>query len=144
MNARAYLEQIEKIDVMINNKIVEAEQWWTRATGTTVPTEGERVQTSSGKQKMADAVDRYIELMEEVNVAIDKLVNTRKEIISTIEQLPTVEYDILHMKYIQGKDLVEIGEKYKRSRSWAKDACKKAVKQVQEVLDARGNDYGSM
>ena len=73
MKAQDYLKQLKMIDVMIDNKISEREHWFSIACNTTAQYGGERVQTSGSKQKMADAVEKFVDMGEEINRKIDEL-----------------------------------------------------------------------
>lgn len=141
MRAKEYLRQLEKLDKMIQNKMVEQEQWKNIATGVTAQM-GERVQSSGSQQKMSDAVNRYIDLEAEINDCIDNLIDTKKDIISVIEQLPAVEYDVLHKVYVQYLTLDDVADIYGKTYSWATTAHGRALKHVQEILDKRGVIYG--
>ncbi|MGN0472229.1 MAG: hypothetical protein ACI4F8_05235 [Lachnospiraceae bacterium] len=152
MRAKQYLQQIEKIDKIIQNKIIEKEQWFAIATNTTSQIGGERVQSSVSQQKMADATERYFEISQEIDRYIDSLINTKKEVISTIEQLPPTEYDVLHKVYIgiivsdddpkmvRYLSLEEVADMYKKSYPWATSVHGRALKHVQDILDERKND----
>lgn len=142
MRSQDYLRQIAKIDKLIENKLIEKEQWKAIATGTTASSEGERVQASGSQQKMADAVCKYIEIEEEINQCIDRFVSVKQDVIRTIEQLPPVEYDILHKVYIQYKQLYEVADIYRKSYTWAKSTHGRALKSVQKILDERGQKNG--
>lgn len=138
MKAQDYLKQLKMIDVMINNKIAEREHWFSIACNTTAQYGGERVQTSGSKQRMADAIDKFVDMGEEINRKIDELCNKRKEIVETIEQLKSVtEYDLLFMVYVQYKTLQDVADKHDRSYSWATSAHGTALAHVQEILDER-------
>lgn len=149
IKAKDYLKQVEKLDKMIKNKMLEVEQWKAIATGTIASNDGERVQSSGNQQKMSDAVCRYVEIEKEVNAAIDRLIDAKKEVIETIEQLPVIEYDVLHKIYI-GKDvdgdteymtLYEVADHYKKTYSWATSVHGRALKMVQNILERRnGSD----
>lgn len=137
LKARDYLNQIRKLDTLIRNKQYEVMQWKALATGTTVPTTGERVQTSGCKQKMADAVHRYIEIEAEIMAEIAKCVEVKREIIRTIEQLPATEYDLLHKVYIQKKTLYEAIDGTDRTYSWVTTVHGRALKHLQDILDQK-------
>lgn len=138
MNAKDYLRQVNKLDKLISNKIIEKEQWKAIATGITARSDGERVQASGSQQKMADAVCKYVELENEIDRYIDALIDAKKEVISTIEILPPVEYDLLHKIYIQDKTLDEVADRYKKTYSWATTVHGRALKHVQNILNMRG------
>ena len=140
MKAIEFLRQVDKLDRLIANKIIEMERWKALAMGTTVCTEGDRVQSSGSKQRMQDAVCRYITIEEDINQYIDELVDKKQEVISTIEQLPTNEYDILHKIYIQHIRLHDVGENWDgetRSTTWVKKIHRKALSSLQRILDER-------
>lgn len=136
--AQIYLEQVEKFDSIIRNKLIERQQWKDIALGITANMEGERVQSSGAKDKMASAVERCVDMEAEINSMVDKLIDTKKDVIQTIEQLysPT-EYNVLHMRYIQYKSLQEIADHYGNDYNWAKVTCKRACNHVQAILNKR-------
>ena len=135
--AKEFLRQPKKLDKMIENKLIEKEQWKAIATGTAAQMGGERVQSSGSQQKMADAIGRYIDIEKEINETIDKLIDEKKDVISVIEQLELTEYDIMHMVYIQYLTLEEAAMAYCNSYSWATTIHGRALKNVQKILDER-------
>lgn len=147
MKAKEYLLQVSKIDKLIANKLIEKEQWRTIAQGTTAGSDGERVQSSGSQQKMADAVHKMLEIEEEINRYIDKLINTKLDIVQTIEQLPHTEYDLMHKMYIgifeEGSgntiylNCYDIADVYNKSYSWAKKVHGRALKKVQAIIDKK-------
>ena len=133
MKAKDYLGQIKKIDRLIDNKLAEVEHWKAVASGTTAQSEGERVQAMGSKQKMADAVARYMDMEAEINA--DRLVDIRQEVIKTIEQLPAIEYDVLHKIYVQYKEFYEIADVMKKSYSWVTTIHGRGLAKVQKIID---------
>ena len=137
MNAKDYLLQIQKLDRLIENKLMEVAHWKAVATGTTVCSEGDRVQSSGSKQKMADAVCRYLHMEDEINAAIDRLVDIKQEIIATIELLPIDEYDLLHKVYVQGMEMYEAAAEMDKSYRWATSVHGRALAKLQKILNER-------
>jgi DNA-directed RNA polymerase specialized sigma24 family protein len=137
MNSKAYLLQIRKLDTLINNKLAEVDHWKEVACGTSAYSEGERVQTSGNKHKMASAIEKYIDIQKEIDAAIDRLVDMKQEVIRTIEVLPTAEYDVLHKYYVQGMDFYQIADAMDKSYSWATSVHGRALAHLQRVLDER-------
>lgn len=146
--AKEFLGQIKKINVMIENKIAEVEHWKSVALGIVpsgvdikvngVVQQMDKVQASGSQQKMADAICKYIDLQAEINADIDNLIDTRKNIIETIELLEAEKYDLLHKVYVQGFTLDEVAEVYGFSYSWATTLHGRALKDVEKTLDERG------
>ena len=139
MDAKTYLRQLKKLDKLIENKLAEKRHWQDIALGggSSFPS-GDKVQTSGSQQKMADAVCKYINIEEEIDQCIDQLVDTRREVISTIENLNVDEYDLLHKIYVQYMTLNEAADAMdKRSYSWATTVHGRALQHVQKILDCR-------
>lgn len=150
--ATEFLLQIRRVDRIIENKIAEKEQWKALSLNTVAapPADtGVRVQSSGDHQRMASAIERYIVIDEEINKWVDELVKIKRDVTSVIEQLDTVEYDVLHKMYVGQVNvddprvrvkywtLNEIAELYDRSYNWAKAKRGQARKNVQKILDSR-------
>lgn len=136
--AQRYLEQVEMLDVIIKNKLIEQRQWMDIALGITANMEGERVQSSGSQSKMADAVNKCVDMEAEIDSMIDRLIDTKREVIQTIEQVDSpIEYNVLHMRYIQFRDLQEIADHYGKEYSWATTTHGRAIASVQKILDGR-------
>lgn len=108
------------------------------ALGVTAILNSDRVQTSGRKSKMAEAVEKCVDMEAEIDSLIDRLIETKKDVVATIEQVENpVEYDVLHKRYIQKIGLQGIADAYGMEYSWATTTHGRAVKSVQEILDAR-------
>ena len=136
-DARHFLGQLRKLNRMINNKMVEKEQWLSIAMHTTAHSEVERVQSSGSQEKIADAVAKAVDMEAEIDRAIDHLIDTKEEIIKVIEQLEYDEYDFLHKVYVQDIALKKVALMNGRSYSWATTMHKNALQKVQEILNGR-------
>ena len=136
--AQIFLEQPEKLDIQIRNKLIEKKQWHDIALGITANMEGERVQASGARSKMAEAVDKCVDMEAEIDSLVDELIDTKKEVIQTIEQLDSpIEYNVLHMRYIQYLSLQEIADHYHKDYSWATTTHGRALKSVRKVMEKR-------
>lgn len=136
IEAKSYLLQVERLDSRIANKLIERQQWRDIALGITANIGGERVQSSGGQQKMSEAIEKCLDMENEINSLIDELIETKKKVVDTIEKIysPT-EYKILHMRYIQHISLKEIAIKLNREYSWVTTTHGRALKSVQNILD---------
>lgn len=138
MEAKEYLKQVEKLDLRIKNKLIEQQQWRDIALGITANMDGERVQSSGAKTKMADAIEKCVDMEAEIDSLVDILIDTKKEVIQTIERLDSAtEYNVLHMRYIQYLTLQEIADHYGRDYGWATTCHGRALKSVQAILDGK-------
>ena len=134
MTAHEYLEQIADLDELIKSKVLYIGKLKNEAQGTSVKLEGERVQSSGSKQKMANTVVKYVHIEQG---ELQELRERRREIIRTMAMLPALEYDVLFKYYALGYKLNGIAKAYNRSYQWARDKRKHALKLLQRILDER-------
>ena len=137
MKSKDYLKQLEKLDTMIQNKLIERAQWKAIALNVTSHSDGERVQSSGSQQKMADAVDRCVDMEREIDSLVDRLIDLKREITQIIEQLNTAEYDVLHKLYIQGMTFDEVAQLKDKSKSWVTTVHGRALKNMDCLLKER-------
>lgn len=134
--AQIFLEQPEKLDAVIENKLIEKQQWRDLALGITAQMGGERVQSSGSKSRMADAVEKLIDTEAEIDSYIDELIAVKKNVVAVIEQLDSpMEYKVLHDRYIKLMSLQEIAEKYNKEYTWVTTTMGRAIKSVEAILD---------
>jgi DNA-directed RNA polymerase specialized sigma subunit len=137
VNAKDFLRQIKKLDRLIENKLIEAQQWREIATNTTTNLSGEKVESSHNPQRISDAICTYMDLEMEARRCVDELVKAKKDVISVIEQLNAMEYDVLHKVYVQFLTFDEVAIACDRTTSWATTVHGRALKHVQTILDQR-------
>lgn len=138
MKAQEYLAQLETIETKIRNIQFDIMQLKELALSITPSYEGEVVQSSGNLQRMASVADRWMDKEREMNETIDKLIDMKLEIASTIEHLKKPkESGVLHMLYIQKKSFKEIALAYDKSVSWATSVHGRALQSLQKELDAR-------
>jgi uncharacterized protein with PhoU and TrkA domain len=134
LEVKEFLNQVKKLDIQIKNKLIEKQQWYDMAIGITSNMEGERVQSSGSQSKMADAIAKCVDMEAEINRLVDKLIDTKREVIHTIEQLESpTQYNVLHLIYIQGKTLQEVADDYNMSYDWAATTHGRALKNVDVI-----------
>ena len=123
MRAHKYLNQMNRLEAMVNNKLKEKQQvmelWMKAGDG-------------SGK---ARAQLRRLE--REIDAAIDRLVDLRMEAMDLLERLPTDEYKVLHQYYVQGRTMEVIAASQNISVRQAYNIKAKAMERIQGMLDAR-------
>lgn len=137
MKAKEFLRQLEKIDAIVRNKQIEKAMLWDIATNTVATMHGERVQSSGNPQRMASASDARLDLEREIDECLARLAETKRDVIGVIEQLNTTEYDLLHKIYVQHIQLCDVAIKIDKSYSWVTTVHGRALKHVQNILDAR-------
>lgn len=117
MDTKAYLKQIERLDRMIQNKLVEIYQLKTIACNATVSNENERVQTSADKDRLGSTVAKIIDLEKETDILVTDFVNKRKHIIEQIDRIEDINmYHVLSARYVAKKTFDEIADELNYSR----------------------------
>ena len=151
--AQEYLKQPQRLETIIKNRMIERQQMmdialsitsggesvWVEYNGKRELQNMEKVQSSGSQSKIADAVNRCVDMDAEINTLIDRLVDTKRDVVSTIEKLNTTEYDVLHKLYIQGMSFDEVGIEKNRSKSWVTTIHGRALANVQNILTERKN-----
>ena len=112
MTTRAFLSQINQINLKLQVKFDEYQQTEAILTKITVSLEGERVKSTPDPDKMTSIIAKLIEEEEEIKEALEKMMNLKKTIRDMIEAMEEPRYQaFLSYKYIQGLDMKEIGYK---------------------------------
>ena len=116
MTAKEYLQQLHKIDVIINQRIQQKAELRERIFGIgSLDYSKDRVQTSaSGGASYERDIARIVDLEAEIDRMIDDYVDLKHKIIGEIQALKNSKYiEILYKRYVEGKRLeavaVEMG-----------------------------------
>ena len=111
MTTKQYLNQIDRINRMINNKLAEVYQLKTMVCSISVSVNEDKVQSSSDKDKLGSAVAKIVDLENEINKAIDVYVDKKERIVSQIDSIKDImEYQVLFSRYIEHKTFEQIAE----------------------------------
>lgn len=135
VNAKAFLNEIRKIEKQIENKQAERMQWRDIALNITGRYDGERVNSSGDPNKMANAVINSVDIEREIDECIVRLYKRRQEIIKVIEQLPINDYDLLYKVYVQGVSFQEIADEKGCTYSNITTLHGMALKRVKKILE---------
>lgn len=106
MKAKEYLQQLQRLDTIINQKMVELEDLRLKVTSTgSIDYSKERVQTSpSGDAPFANMITRIADLEDEINAEIDRFVDEKHKIINQIQGLKNADYiSLLFKRYVELK-----------------------------------------
>ena len=95
MTAKEYLSQAHRLDQRIDAKIAQVASLNDLATKCTATLTGMPRNPNSGGSSMTDAVCKIIDLQEEINRDIDRLVDLKREIVGVIKAVEDTEYQIL-------------------------------------------------
>lgn len=135
MDTKQYLMQISRLDKMIQNKLSEICQLKTMACSVTTYNDGERVQTSSDKDRLGTIVSKIVDMERNV----DEMIDTRCKIVNQIDGISDLEcYDMLAKMYILGKNLKVIAVERGVTYRYMVSIHKKAIKAFEEKY---GSEY---
>ena len=109
MKIKEYLMQAYRIDQRINSKLEQIASLHDLATKATVTYSDMPRNPNRGKSKIEDAIIKIMELEEEINKDIDKLVDLKADITHLIKKLDSHEYQIiLEQRYLSFKSWEQI------------------------------------
>lgn len=143
MTAKEYLQQLQRLNTMINQKIKELDDL--RSMSTSVGSfdySKDRVQTSpSGDAPFTKIVNKIVTLDEEINREIDSYVDEKYRIINQIQALQNpVHIQVLYKRYVEFKRLevisVELNYTYQYTRELHGYALKAFETEHKDVLTA--------
>ena len=131
MYAEVYLSRIEKLNLMIDQKIKEKDDL--KAMMTCIGSfdySKERVQTSpSGEAPFETTIEKIIKLEEEITQKIDEYIDLKDEAINKIHELPNpIHAKILYEKYVKLKSIDDIANIIKKSYSHTVNLHRAALK----------------
>lgn len=146
MQAIEYLNQVKRLDSLIENKRDEERELWAMATSMTQNSDGMPHGTSD-PDKMTNIIQKIITAREHTNAAIDKYVDTKQDVIKHLEMLPRKQYEVLYWLYVKKREYRKLGEKWYYTWSEVAEALgcseenirktrRRAIKNLQKLLDS--------
>ena len=130
MNNEEYLGMIEKLNLLISNKILEKEELFTIVTKTTQENDG-MPHTSGTSDKVGNGVMKLMEKEAEIDRAIDLFYELKEEIIGQMQKLPADEYDVLHKSFVQGMPLGHIAKAKGKHVDTIKGIRRRGIRNIQ-------------
>lgn len=102
--AKEYLEQVGKLDAIIDCKLADVNRLYAMATRITPTLKQDAVSGGmGGNDRMANAVAKIVDLQREIDADIDRLVVLKREISRTLERLKLPNhYTVLYDRYLLG------------------------------------------
>ena len=111
MDTKQYLQQISRLDRMINNKLAEISQLRELAMSVSAVKNEERVQTTPNFDNIGTAYCKIAEMEEKLDKLIDEYVDKKNLIISQIDGIENeTYYEILFARYIEKKTFEKIAD----------------------------------
>lgn len=145
MKAKEYLQQLQRLDTVINQKIKEVHDLRLQAQSTGgLDYSKERVQSSpSGDAPFVKPICRIIDLEAEINAEIDAFVDDKHKIINQIQSLKNSKYiEILYKHYVEFKRLEVVAVEMNFTYQYVVELHGYALKDFQTTYENLLNSYG--
>lgn len=136
MDAKEYLSQALWLDKMINNKMEQQEEIRAMAERTTIDISQERVSgVLNTTSPMENSTVKLIDLSNEINEYVDRFIDLKKEIQSTISKLENMSYQLLlELRYINNKGWNDIANDMGYDTRYTMKLHGRALKEIDEIL----------
>lgn len=137
MNAEQYLDQVKKLDQLIDAKLAERDRLNEIATNISpkMPDGMPHSNTGVVSKTMENAIISLVMLEDEINKLIDRYVDYKQQVVSALEKLSEKEYGVLHRYYIRYMSWEQVAEDmgYCRQQIWR--IKKNALKNLEDVIE---------
>jgi DNA-directed RNA polymerase specialized sigma subunit len=135
MTAKEYLRQYLDADRAINAKLEQISKLRALATKTTQTLQPDKVQ-SSNENKTEKVIAKIVDLENEVNAEIDRLVNIKTQVEDVIRQVPdATQRIVLERRYILGETWEQIAVDLHYSYMQICRIHGKALQKVKDVIE---------
>lgn len=139
MTTKEYLNQISRLNRMINNKLVEIQQLRELACSISAINLEDKVQNTPNFDKIGSKMAKIDELEENLDKTIDRYVLVKNKIVSQIDSMEDENtYNILFSRYIQKKSFERIAIEMEYSWRQIIRLHGNALRQFEEKY---GNEY---
>ena len=104
-----WLDQVKKLDELIDAKCAERDQLMDLATKITPEMTG-MPHGGGVSDKVGTIAAKLADLAREINEVVDHFVDYKASVVATLEKLPAKEYGVLHRHYIRYMTWEEVAE----------------------------------
>lgn len=130
----AWLDQVKKLDELINAKLAERDQLWALATNITPEMTG-MPHGGGVSDKVGNIAVKLADLARETNDLVDHFVDYKASVVATLEKLPPNEYGALHRHYIQYMTWEEVAADMGRCSVQVWRYRKKGLEMLVDVIE---------
>lgn len=143
IDAKRYLQQIEKCDERIKLKTEDLEQLKSFTEKVTSTLSDVSVAGTKNNDKMGDAVAKIVELQDDINCEVARLADLKKEACAVLDKVSDERhYKMLYKHYVLLHSLVQCAADMHYSY---RGICKlhgRALQSVQRILEGENNGQG--
>lgn len=132
MKTEKYLELIKKLDVLINNELLEKERLF--ALSTKVNQElSDMPRGTNTSDKIGDGAVKLLMKQQEIDHITDVFVDLKEEIKAQIRTLPVDECDVLYKYYVLDWSLFDIADEREQTVDWIKKLKWKGISKIKVI-----------
>lgn len=136
MRAKEYLQQLQRLDTVINQKLAELTDLRLKAEGIgSIDYAKDKVQTSpGGNAPFVNMVGQIADLEAEISAEVDQYANERHKIIGQIQRLDNPVYvQILFKRYVEYKRFEVIAAEMNYTHSYTRQLHKKSLQKFERT-----------
>lgn len=132
MKTETYLELVRKLNILINDELLEKEQLFTLAAKTT-QTLSDMPKAPGTSDKVGNLSVKLLMKQQEIDHIVDTYVDLKDEIINQIRALPVDECDVLYKYYVLNIGLFDIADSRNQSIDWIKKLKWRGVHKIKVI-----------
>lgn len=137
MTTKEYLYQLKEIDNLINANQEEVDRLRAIAEKTTSRIKEVNVMESSGN-RMEDTIIKIVELENEINEEIDRLIDIKVDARRIVNQIEKIQYRTILIKYyFQNKTFEQTAVEMDKSYQWICELHGRALKEFSDIFEKR-------
>lgn len=134
MTTKQYLNQIKRLDKMIENKLDEIYRLREMSVSISTNMDKDRVQSSGSHDKLGESVAKIVDLERETNDIVSELAEKKKTIIKQIDDMSNDDYYlVLTYRFVQKMEFREIFLKMKISERKMYTVYRQALKEFERL-----------
>ena len=132
MKVETYLELVNKLDVLINDELLEKEKLFTLATKTTQEL-SDMPKAPGVSDKVGNLSVKLLQQQQKIDHVVDVFVDLKEEIKAQIMTLPADECDVLYKYYVLDWSLSEISDVRYQSVDWIKKLKWRGISKIKVI-----------
>lgn len=137
MTAKQYLQQGYYLNKQIDVKCEQIRKLREMTQKVTATANDCKVQASGSQSRMADTVDKMVDLERELADAVNEYAAKRQEIAAVIQRVDNPNYrTLLEYRYLACMKWEEIAVRMHYSWQWVHKMHKRALKEAQEAIES--------
>lgn len=139
ISAQAYMEDVTNLQRRIATKTETAHRYRDMAMRATGSTEAVRVSGTNARSKVADNVDKLVDIQRAIERDAERMRNKITMAMELIDGVGTPERkELLELRYLCGLTWENVGRRMRYDKRQSQRIHKRALEDVQRQMDARG------